>query len=58
MYKGLLTIHPYIVVLENHAPMVISFIIEDHILDFLLISIRTDEYLIPPIVYPILLNKM
>ena len=58
MYKGLCTIHPSIVVLENHAPMVLSLIIDDHILNILLISIRLHAYLLLPLVYPILLNKI
>ena len=54
MMKGLLPLHPSIVVLEIHAPMVLYIIIEDHILDLLLIRIRLDTYLLVPLVYPIL----
>ena len=38
--------------------MVLSLIIENHILDLLLIRIWIESYLILPLVYPNLLNKM
>ena len=38
--------------------MALSLIIEDHILYILLIRIRLHTYLILPLVYPILINKM
>ena len=38
--------------------MSLSIIIEEYILDILLTIIRINTYLIPPILYSILLNKM
>ena len=57
MYKVLCTIHPSIAFLENHVPMALSLIIEDHILDILIIRIGIHAYLLLPLVYLILLNK-
>ena len=50
MKKGLLIIHISIFVLENHTPMTLSLIIEDHIINLLIISIRIKAYLLLPLV--------
>ena len=42
------------VVLKTNAPVVLSFIVEDRILNLLLIRIGINTYLLLPLVYPIL----